>query len=341
MSNFSEDVCGSFEWLCDFAYLKPLFDRLIGKGQFSDQQTVRVLEVGCGTSTLAIDLYRAFAPKVSIHSIDNDANCISYMEDLHRDESALTWMLYDMIECPEVPFKAEQLASQSFDIIVDKGSLDAMLVEGCISSMLCEVYRLLKPNGVYFLCSLHPPQLLQPLLGQHPLNFEVEFPLQCAETTPSPEVSAMVAAGNRQKNIALCTKKVVGCSSSSGSISDNSVDIDMDAMLSTEEEVMQNFFQNEHPFLTEEKREQLQLYYDSKGSVPFSLREAHRIIATGGGQCGESLSLSLETSRSAPDCDLDYTFELFQEDLGDFELLDAQRQRMTLDELFRFISIKQ
>ena len=254
---------------------------------------------------------------MSVHAIDNDANCINYMEDLYRDQSALTWMLYDMIECPEVPLKAEQLATQSFDIIIDKGSLDAMLVEGCISSMLCEVYRLLKPNGVYFLCSLHPPQLLQPLLGQHPLSLDVEFPMQSTETTPSNDVSAIVAAGNRQKNIALSTKKVNCCS------------VDMDAMMKTEDTVMQNFFQNEQPFLTDEKRGHLQQHYESKGSVPFSLKEAHVIIATG--LCGESLE--------TPDCDLDYTFELFQEDLEDFELVDDQR--MNLDELFMFISIKQ
>jgi SAM-dependent methyltransferase len=316
MSAFTEDVCGSFEWLCDFSYLKPLFDKLIN-GQFQTQETIRVLEVGCGTSTLASDLCTAFPSKVLVHSIDNDDNCIKYMKDLHEGQPALTWMVYDMIECPEVPFKKEQLAVQSFDIIVDKGSLDAMLVEGCISSMLCEVYRLLKPNGVYFLCSLHPPLLLEPLLSRPPLNLEVEFPLQSAQTVPSEGVSAMMAAGNRQKNIALCTKKV-DCSS-----------VALQAMINTEDEVMQHFFQHENPFLTEEKKEELKQYFESKGSVPFTLQEAHVIIATG--LCGESFE--------TPDCDLDYSFQLFLEDLEDFDLED--KQHMTLEELFLFISIKQ
>jgi ubiquinone/menaquinone biosynthesis C-methylase UbiE len=312
----SSDVFGSFEWLCDFEYLKPLFDSLITE-QFSAQQTIRVLEVGCGTSTLAIDLQRAFSSQVCVHSIDNDANCINYMQELYKDEAALTWMVYDMIECPEVPNKAQQLATQSFDIIVDKGSLDAMLVEGCISSMLCEVYRLLKPNGVYFLCSLHPPQLLDPLLSLHPLCLEVKFPLQSTGTVHTHEISAMVASSNRQKNIALCTKKV------------NCSHLDMDTMINTENDVMKDFFQNENPFLTDEKKEELRRYYISKGSVPFCLSEAHTIIATG--LCG----VSLET----PDCDLDYNFELFEEDLCDFELHNAQQ--MTLEELLLFISIKQ
>lgn len=318
MSSFTNEVVGSFEWLCDFAYLKPLFDMLVDE-KFSEQDNVRVLEVGCGTSTLAIELFNAYPSKVSVHSIDNDANCIRYMEEVYKDHTSLTWMVYDMIECPNHPDKAAQLATQSFDIIVDKGSMDAMLVEGCISSMLCEVYRLLKPSGVYFLCSLHSPQLLFPLLSTPPLSFDVEFPLQSTETVATREVSAVTAAGNRQKNIALCSKGL-DCSSST---------VDTAAMIITEDEVMQNFFQNENPFLTDEKKEELRRHYDSRGSLPFTLREAHSIIATG--LCGESFD--------TPDCDLDYTFELFAEDVADFSLMD--RKSMTLEELIQFISIKQ
>jgi len=317
MSAFNDEiVVGSFEWLCDFAYMKPLFDDLIN-GQLRTEDKVRVLDVGCGTSTLAMDLHSAYPSRVTVHSLDNDANCIHYMSDKYKDQQSLTWMVYDMIECPEVPDKSTHLDAQSFDIIVDKGSLDAMLVEGCIAPMLCEVYRLLKPNGVYVLCSLHPPQLLQPLLSASPLDLSVSFPMQSKDIVAVEGVSAMTAAGNRQKNIALCIKTKV------------SGGVEMADMVKTEDEVMSQFFQHENPFLTEEKKRELTAYYKAKGSKPFTLKEAHVIIATG--LCGESFD--------TPDCDLDYTYELFQEDLSGFSLVDAET--MTLEELFQFISIMQ
>jgi 2-polyprenyl-3-methyl-5-hydroxy-6-metoxy-1,4-benzoquinol methylase len=335
MSDEHASVVGSFEWLCDFTYLKPLFDQLIhervservseGVSEgVSERVPVRVLEVGCGTSTLAIDLHTAYPSLVTVHSIDNDKSCIQYMEQTYSATHSLTWMVYDMIECPDVPNKSTLLQSQSYDIIVDKGSLDAMLVEGCITPMLCEVYRLLKPTGVYFLCSLHPPELLEPLLTRSPLNLNVQFPMQPKDkdTIVSDVVSTVMAAGNRQKNIAICTKNI-DCSSSV------SVSVDATEMIATENEVMKDFFQNQNPFLTEEKKEELKQHYLARGSVPYTLKDAHMIISTG--LCGESFD--------TPDCDLDYTYELFEEDLTDFDLANAET--MTLEELIKFITIMQ
>ena len=318
MSEFTEKVCGSFEWLCDFEYLKPLFQMLMCE-KFKAAEHVRVLEVGCGSSTLAIDLYNEFDSKISVVSIDNDPHCIDYMKRLHSNIPNLTWMVYDMIECADVDGKTEHLVSQSFDVIVDKGSLDAMLVEGCISPMLCEMYRLLKVGGVYFLCSLHPQQLLEPLLSRSPLGLSVDFPLQTTKNNETADLCGLVDSANRHKNIALSTKSVEG------------VTVNEKAMKETEDDVMRNFFQSDNPLLTNEKKLELKRHYENKGSNPLTLLEAHGVI----------LSLLCNMPFGTPCCELelDYTFDLFKEDLENFHLED--QEHLSFTEIIDFISSMQ
>jgi hypothetical protein len=55
--------------------------------------------------------------------------------------------------------------NSSFDLIVDKGTLDAVLVEGSVYQMLAIVYNLLTIGGVYLICSLHEQEMISSLLG--------------------------------------------------------------------------------------------------------------------------------------------------------------------------------
>jgi hypothetical protein len=62
-----------------------------------------------------------------------------------------------------------------FNIIIDKGTLDAILVEGSIYMMLVEVYRMLRIDGIYLLISINTRRLLEPILMMKPLRFELIF----------------------------------------------------------------------------------------------------------------------------------------------------------------------
>jgi hypothetical protein len=80
--------------------------------------------VGCGNSTLAQDIvtaYPAFAIKVN--SFDYSEQVIAEMQAKNQSKEKLTYEVCDVLQ----PIK-EQLIGQ-YDIVIDKGTLDAILPE--------------------------------------------------------------------------------------------------------------------------------------------------------------------------------------------------------------------
>lgn len=82
----------------------------------------------------------------------------------------------DHIDADNYNKKCNELDEDNyFNIIIDKGTLDAILVEGSIYMMLVEVYRMLRIDGVYLLISINTRRLLEPILMMKPLRFELIF----------------------------------------------------------------------------------------------------------------------------------------------------------------------
>lgn len=123
---------GTFDWITEFddidGFLEPSYT---GLGHIA-RNDVRILVAGCGTSLLSIQL--ADAGFGEIVSVDNDSECISHMKSLHRNDRRLLWFTYDMVDPTSTPLLDEFLNNDLglFDMIVDKGTLDAILVEGLL-----------------------------------------------------------------------------------------------------------------------------------------------------------------------------------------------------------------
>ena len=123
---------GTFDWITEFddidGFLEPSYT---GLGNIAKSE-VRVLVTGCGTSLLSIQL--ADAGFGEIVSVDNDSDCISHMKSLHHNDRRLLWFTYDMVDPTSTPLLDEVLNNDLglFDMIVDKGTLDAILVEGLL-----------------------------------------------------------------------------------------------------------------------------------------------------------------------------------------------------------------
>lgn len=70
-----------------------------------------------------------------------------------RDKPALSWQLMNVC--------ALDFPDESFNAVIDKGTLDSVLCgEGStanVAKMCMEISRVLKPNGVYFICSYGVP----------------------------------------------------------------------------------------------------------------------------------------------------------------------------------------
>ncbi|KAG9493835.1 hypothetical protein GDO78_001617 [Eleutherodactylus coqui] len=143
---------GGHEWFgayCDFA---PLLRRELLPGS-------RGLVLGCGTSSLSAALHNeGVRPLVSI---DYSPVCIKEMAQRHANVPDMSWMVMDA--------RHLQLPDGTFDLVIEKGTLDAMMVDEkdpwrpsqdtitLVDEVLSEVSRVLAPSGRFVSITFSPP----------------------------------------------------------------------------------------------------------------------------------------------------------------------------------------
>lgn len=299
------DKIGTFDWIIDYSNLSPYFDEQYTglSNKCRDKQTVLV--IGCGTSLLSsCMLHEGKYP--TIISLDNDLGCIQHMKCLHDEEhDRLKWLHYDLIERTGEDADYFRHVNKYFDLIVDKGTLDAILVEGSVYVMLADINRYLKVNGIYMICSIHPKELLSAVLTLPELHFNVTF----------------YDTDDCSGSIAIC-KKV------------NDDEVDEEKLMTDEKHCLDHYFKVQTPLLTAEESDAIRLKYEA-------LQRQQGIDGNDDG-CNESLSL-LQVYTLLFDNDkyslLGYTYELFIEDLLDFpRAVDA---KLSLNEAVAFVQLKQ
>jgi len=225
------DKAGNFDWILDWdAMQRYLYAWRSRRGDGPQLSTALV--IGCGTSSLSFKL-RELGWFSVVVSIDNDPGCVAHMQQQHAGDSGMEWYVYDVVErSGSAAFAAA--SGQAFDLIVDKGTLDAVLVEGVCWPMLCEVHRMLAPSGHYLLCSIHSQGLLLPLLGTPILGLDVEHL----------EDLSLIAGGSGEEGCSLLLHKAGICDGGPATV-------DEAALASHEKEVMDFFYQEEQPLLTD------------------------------------------------------------------------------------------
>lgn len=179
-----------FEWYLSFEHARQCYERFLSADSM-------VLQVGCGTSTLAHDLINCNLAR-HVVSIDTCAPAIEQMQALSAPqqrpatnkkpshgrgrgkrkgggqsaapEPAGAAGIPLTIDGSVVMLKPEGASyylmdacalgfpAESFDAVVDKGTLDAMLsigdeADSCCWQMLEEIARVLKPDGLYLVVS--------------------------------------------------------------------------------------------------------------------------------------------------------------------------------------------
>ena len=104
----------SFDWFCEL----PSFEHLLTPHvNFTD----RILNLGCGNSTLSFSLYER--GHRNIDNIDFSQTVIERMKErsLALSVPSLKWHVMDMLHL--------EFDSETFDVVLDKGSLDALMVD--------------------------------------------------------------------------------------------------------------------------------------------------------------------------------------------------------------------
>lgn len=293
------DKVGVFEWIVGFEDIRKYFGSKY-TGLTKDNACMKVLEIGCGTSTLSATLLSELRFG-EVVSIDNDADCVRHMQEMYKDRIELKWFVYDMIEdigklqgnCLDV--------NGYFDIVVDKGTFDAIHVEGSVSPLLEEVHRLLAVGGVYILVSINSPNYLKPLMEIEELSYSVH-------------VEQLQLSSFRVATVVICRK-----------LSNRA--INSEVLAEKEQAISDAYFQEENPMLTPEYEAFIREMYCKRAvNGVLSLRNAHSVL------------FSSEHNPNA-DAFLSYSMDLFLEDLSEFQL--ATEGFMSLEEALLFIKTMQ
>uniref|UniRef100_A0ACB8FBU4 Uncharacterized protein n=1 Tax=Sphaerodactylus townsendi TaxID=933632 RepID=A0ACB8FBU4_9SAUR len=126
------------------------------------------LFAGCGNSALSHDLYQL--GYTDITSIDYSAVCITSMRDYYGHCPGLQWAVMDA--------QALAFRDKSFDVVLEKGTLDSMMVEETdpwhvsqeaktvLERVLTEVSRVLKPRGRFVSITFAQPHFRTPHYAQ-------------------------------------------------------------------------------------------------------------------------------------------------------------------------------
>jgi SAM-dependent methyltransferase len=159
----------SYEW---FIGDNQLLQRLIS---LIPPSTQTVLNLGCGISHVQDAIYDAGFHDIT--NVDVSATCIGLMSA--SDTRGMKWQIANLME----PFP---FASGSFDFALDKGTLDALIVDRAdkwepedevyetAAQYFREIARVLRPGGVFVQISFGQPHFRRRLFERDEFNWKVE-----------------------------------------------------------------------------------------------------------------------------------------------------------------------
>jgi len=149
-----------FDWYQRYDSLKHIINKWCPK------ESSRTLIVGCGNSKLSEDMNAD--GYCAIVNIDISPVVIEQMKE--KSNSALEYVVMDVTEMTA-------FESASFDAVIDKGTLDALLCgEGSAENadrMCSEISRVLKPSGTFMLITYGSPKTRMQYLEPRKYQWEV------------------------------------------------------------------------------------------------------------------------------------------------------------------------
>ena len=147
----------SYDWLCDYAQFRHLLLPLL-------KPDSRILILGCGNSPFGPSLYQDGYHNIT--NIDFSSTVIDLQRQRHLDKPEMKWLTMDIMDL--------KFDKSSFDIVVDKATTDALLVDegdpwnpnpNCldfISKVCQETIRVLIPAGIFIVLSFGQPHFRIP-----------------------------------------------------------------------------------------------------------------------------------------------------------------------------------
>ena len=159
----------TFDWLEDWASLKPLIEKLINKD-------AKILMLGWGNALISQEMYDDGYKNIT--NIDISSVVIENMKEKNTERPEMTWEVMDVTNL--------SYSNETFDMAIDKSTIDALLCGDrsflAVARMTREVQRVLKTGGYYFVISYGRPDnrtvhFLRPHLD-FSLKWEKVYPLE-------------------------------------------------------------------------------------------------------------------------------------------------------------------
>ena len=148
------------------------WDEVSKKIEHLFSQTDRVLVIGCGTSTMSVEMH-ASGRFPHIMNIDISTVAIEKMQAQTAGVAGLEWAV---MSCTKMDFP-----DATFDMVFDKGTIDAVVCQTkgneCASQTLAEVHRVLKPGGRFILISFGGPAQRLAVFKREKLDWTLLPPL--------------------------------------------------------------------------------------------------------------------------------------------------------------------
>lgn len=126
--------------------------------------TDRILQIGCGNSTLADDLYDNGFRRVT--SIDIIEDVIRRQND--KNASVRPQLEFHVVDITSAAEGSEILQPTHFQVVLDKGTLDALLPpdsipeqEATVGKMFEQAHRVLAIGGRYLVVTLAQPEIIR------------------------------------------------------------------------------------------------------------------------------------------------------------------------------------
>jgi EEF1A lysine methyltransferase 4 len=181
-----------FDWYQRYGGIKDHLTQHVKKTDY-------ILMSGAGNSRLSEEMVNDGFQKIM--NIDISEIVIKQMTSKYEDRvEQLLWQKMNVCSL--------EFADETFDAVVDKGTMDSILCgEGStanVAKMCQEIYRVLKPNGVYVVISYGVPDNRLSYLENKELNWNVTM-----HTVPKPTVSAVQVSesdANAVHYIYVCQK---------------------------------------------------------------------------------------------------------------------------------------
>uniref|UniRef100_H2Z6S3 EEF1A lysine methyltransferase 4 n=1 Tax=Ciona savignyi TaxID=51511 RepID=H2Z6S3_CIOSA len=159
----------SYDWFKSYDDFKNVLKDHMDKND-------KILILGCGNSPFSLDLYKDGYKNVT--NVDYSTVCIENMKQKYQNLSEMSWYVMDITNL--------QFEASTFDVVIDKGTLDALLVEEndvwnisetafeTMEAVLRNVSTVLKVGGRFVSITFSQPHFRKKILARSKFNWDVQ-----------------------------------------------------------------------------------------------------------------------------------------------------------------------